>query len=507
MNGLGETDRRIDLRWVAAASAVVIGMLGLAAVLYELIDILLVLFLGLVVAAALQPWHVRLCRFGVPKGLAVLLIYLLFFVGLVLLVLLVAPVLVAQVGTFATEMPQTYANLRAGLQASGPPLRLLGQRLPPFERLTGTLMAPSTDLYRSILGLTTSILGVFAYVVTVFAVAFYWTMEVPRFERMVLSFVSVGRRGHVLNVWHEIEAKLGAFIRGQGIAMAAIGVASAIGYALIGLPNVLALAVLAGLLEAVPMIGPILAVVPAVLVALPLGTTHVILVVALAIVIQVLENNVLIPRIMEHAVGVSALVGLVSVLAFGTLYGILGVFIAIPVMAVVQVLLEALVHEREPVTLPEDNETSPWGNLRSRLRALRQESRERLRARETRMGIDPDSADHVVDAMDQQIEQAAERVERIVAAVQESPLDADERDALVDELHGATGDIEQAVDSMIAATVASDVPDTAGTLPMDEIHEATAQVGEALDRIETVVAATDTGPGDSVEVDAPKRRS
>jgi len=90
--------------------------------------------------------------------------------------------------------------------------------------------------------------------------------------------------------------------------MLAIGAGSAFGYAMIGLPNVLALAVLAGLLEAVPMIGPVLAVVPAVLVALPLGGHTVLLVIGLAVLLQLIENNILIPRIMHHAVGVSALV-------------------------------------------------------------------------------------------------------------------------------------------------------------------------------------------------------
>src|SRR5712692_3622700 len=104
-------------------------------------------------------------------------------------------------------------------------------------------------------------------------------MEVPRFERLLLSLLAVERRPRVLNIWHDIESKLGGFMRGQGLAMLAIGAASAIGYAVIGL----------------------------------------------GVVLQVTENNVLIPRIMYRAVGVSALVGLLAVLAFGTLYGVLGI--------------------------------------------------------------------------------------------------------------------------------------------------------------------------------------
>ena len=262
----------IDLRPIAAATAVVIGMVATAALAYLLLDILLLLFIGIVVAAALRPWHVMLCRWGVPKGLAVLLIYLFLLIGLVLIALVVGPVLVEQISTFTAEVPGTYANVRSYLQASATaPFHLIGQRLPPFEHLAQTLTEVAPQLYQGALSVTTSIVKLAAYFVTVLAIGFYWTMEVPRFERLLLSLLAVERRPRALNVWHEIESKLGGFMRGKGLAMLSVGAASALGYALIGLPNVLALAVLAGLLEAVPLIGPILAVVPAVLVALPLG--------------------------------------------------------------------------------------------------------------------------------------------------------------------------------------------------------------------------------------------
>jgi len=373
--------RGIDLRLIATATAVVIGMVATAAVAYLLLDIVLLLFIGIVVAAALQPWHVVLCRWGIPKGLAVLLIYLCLFIGLVLIALVIGPVLLEQIGTFVAEVPGTYADARAHLRASGTaPLQFLGQRLPPFERLAQDLTELAPQFYESTLGVTASIVKLPAYFLTVLAIGFYWTMEVPRFERLLLSLLAVERRPRALNIWHEIESKLGGFIRGQGLAMFAIGAASAVGYAFIGLPNVLALAVLAGLLEAVPLIGPVLAVVPAILVALPLGPQTVILVIGLAVLLQIIENNVLIPRIMHHAVGVSALVGLLAILAFGTLYGVVGILIAIPMAAVIQVLLDTMVVNAEPVAQPAGLVGSPLEDLRARVRALRQRARVRLRA-------------------------------------------------------------------------------------------------------------------------------
>lgn len=492
----------IDLRPIAAATAVVIGVVAMAALAYLLLDILLLLFIGIVVAAALQPWHVMLCRWGVPKGLAVLLIYLFLLIGLVLIALVVGPVLVEQISTFTAEVPGTYANVRSYLQASASaPFHLIGQRLPPFGRLTQMLTEVAPQLYQGALSVTTSIVKLAAYFVTVLAIGFYWTMEVPRLERLLLSLLPVGRRPRALNIWHEIESKLGGFMRGKGLAMLAIGVASALGYALIGLPNVLALAVLAGLFEVVPLIGPVLAVVPAILVALPLGLNTLLLVIGFTVVLQVIENNVLVPRIMHHTVGVSALVGLLAILAFGTLYGILGVLIAIPMTAAIQVLLDTIVVNAEPVAEPAGLVGSPWEDLRARVRALRQQARVRLRARTSRMGIDPATADHVVDAVDQQIEVAVARVEKLISVAEETsePLGNEAQAAIVEKLQGATEQIEQAVEHV--DTIVAPAEDWLGTsgpaahLPLAELSEATGQVGQAVAQVETIIATTESSQG------------
>ena len=496
------TPGSIDLRPIAVATAVVIGMVVTAAVAYLLIDIILLLFIGIVVAAALRPWHVVLCRWGVPKGLAVLLIYLFLLIGLVLIALVVAPVLIEQIGAFVAGVPGTYASARSHLRASGAaPFHFLGQRLPSFERLTRDLTDLAPQLFQGTLGVTTSIVKLPAYFVTVLVIAFYWTMEVPRFERLLLSLLAVERRPRALNVWHEIEFKLGGFMRGQGLAMLSIGATSALGYALIGLPNVLALGALAGLLEAVPLLGPVLAVGPAVLVALPLGVHTVLLVIGLAMLLQLIESNVLVPRIMHRSVGVSALVGLLAILAFGTLYGILGVLIAIPMTAVIQVLLDTMVVNVEPVAEPAGLVGRPWEDLRARVRALRQQARVRLRARTSRMGIDLATADHVVDAADQQIEVAVARVEKLISVAEETsePLAPEAQAAIVEKLQRATEQIEQAVERVdtIAPPGGEAIGATGLTmgLTLAEPSRATGRGEQPAEQAATASATTTEGQG------------
>jgi predicted PurR-regulated permease PerM len=486
----------MSTKQVATTTVMVLAIVALAALCYLLIDILLLVFLGIVVAAALQPWHVRLCGLGVPKGAAVLLIYLLFFAGLIALGILVAPVVADEISAFGASLPDAYTRFRSTLAESQmAPLRLIAGRLPPFDRLAPGLEGVSSSVFQGLFGLTSTVVGVFAYLLSILAIAFYWTMELPRVERLILSFVPVGRRTHVLTIWHEIESKLGAFIRAQGIAMLVIGVASAAGYAAIGLPNVLVLGVLAGLLEAVPLIGPVLAALPAVLVALPLGMAEVLWVIGLATLLQVVENNVLMPRLMSQAVGVSSLVGLVAVLAFGTLYGVLGVFLAIPLAAVIQVLLDRILINVEPVAeVAAGPGTSPWEELGARVRDLRQQVRARLRARDTRMGIDPAIADHVVDAQDQEIEGAVERVEKMISVAEDSgaALDPAEHAALVEQIQDAAQNIERAGGD---AGDSAEPRETTIEVPLASLSAVSDQVGGGIERVERVITTTRESPG------------
>ena len=475
--------RKLDPGNVAVVTAVALGVVGLAFVAYQLIDILLVLFLGIVVAAALQPWHVKLAHLGIPKGAAVLFIYVLFLAAISLIGLFVGPVLVEQGSAFAAGFPELYANAVAALQASpAPVLRLLGSSLPAFAALTHNVTGLYPAFFTSLLEFTTTTVSFFLHFIAVLAIGFYWTLEVPRLERLLLSLLPVTRRTHALNIWHEIEFKLGAFIRGQGLTMLTMGAAAGIGYVVIGLPNALVLAVLAGLLEVVPILGPFLAAVPAILIALTLGLNSTLLVAGYFALLQTIESNVLVPRIMGHAVGVSPLVGLFSLLAFGTLFGILGAFIAIPLAAIIQVLLDSLLINPEPGPEATSATRAPLEALRTRVQSLRQLLRQRLRGRDSRMGIDPQTPEHVADAVDQHIEREVEDVATAITTAQEDTEagNPDAEEAVITELQQATQEIEQAVErvetTVTEAQENSNPNGTTDTMPSRKDSDQTVQI-------------------------------
>jgi predicted PurR-regulated permease PerM len=496
-----------DLGYAAAVIALAIAMVAAAIFLYYLIDVLLILFLGIVVAAALQPGHVWLARWGVPKGLAVLLIYLLFIVSITAVALLIGPALLEQINAFAADIPDQYTKFVKQLQAS-PTLmwRRLGVTFPPFSTLTKNLAASAPDLFDDFVAFMTSTASFLTYFVIVLAIGFYWTMDVPRLERVVLSLLPVARRPQVLEIWREIEFKLGAFVRGQGLAMLLIGIASGIGYYLIGLPNVLVLAVLAGLLEAVPFIGPIIVAALAALLAVPQGLTAVFLVLGFSTLLQQFENVVLVPRIMNHTVGISALAGLFAILAFGTLYGVLGVFVAIPLAVVVQVLLDHLVINPEPA--PEAPALVPdsLSALHAQVQTLQQRIRTRLRERDTRLVSSPQTLEHVADSVDQRIEQVAEHVETLIAAAQGEigSLKPEIREAFVEELQQATDQLEKAVEQ-VEAVIPLPESDGQSTGPplepavLEEVQKITQQAEETVQQVAGVMAEAHAGGNSSPE--------
>jgi hypothetical protein len=182
-----------------------------------------------------------------------------------------------------------------------------------------------------------------------------------------------------------------------------------------------------------------------VLVALPLGVGTVLAVLACAGIVQVLESNVLLPRVMSHAVGLSALNALLALLVFGSLGGVLGMLAAIPVAVVLQVLVDHLILDEKPA-LPVEDETS-FAALQRRAQELRDFLRARLRVRDSRMGIDPTSADHVGDALDQRLEHAVERIVAILATTEHTlPQTASgERTRIMEALERAVEDIGDVV--------------------------------------------------------------
>ena len=183
------------------------------------------------------------------------------------------------------------------------------------------------------------------------------------------------KRENIGELVSAIEDRVGRYLIGQAVLCVVIGVLALIAYLIIGLPNAFVLALVAGMLEAVPIIGPLLGAVPAAIVALSIAPDKLIWVIVATVVIQQLENSLLVPRVMSKAVGVNPFVTLLALFAFSSFFGIAGALMAIPMAAIIQLVLNHFVFKQETI----EPEASTGRDYASRLRYEAQDLAQDLR--------------------------------------------------------------------------------------------------------------------------------
>ena len=178
-------------------------------------------------------------------------------------------------------------------------------------------------------------------VISVLTLVFFWLTGHQHLQRFVLALLPADHRAGVREGWNEVEIRLGLWVRGQLILMGSIFGMTTVAYLVIGLENPLLLGAIAGLAEAVPIVGPALGAVPALLVAITSDSPEKALLVAVVyIAIQVLEGNVLVPIVMRSSIGVPPFVVVASLLIGAAVAGIMGAFLALPIAAALVVILE-----------------------------------------------------------------------------------------------------------------------------------------------------------------------
>lgn len=340
---------RFDLVNVALATAVVILVVQAFTFIDLIRHVLLLLILALLLATGIKPLVERSMRSGVGLAPTVLGIYLVIIGVVGILGFAAGQVIANQAAALTSDLPnlsQRLSALAAGLPG---PLRDLGTsavaRLRPEEigPMLSSVLSP--DTLSQVLLVTVTVFDTVFSVFTVFVIAYFWIAERQVIRRLVLRSFHPEHRPKVQEIWADVEERLGAWLRGQLLLMLIIGAAQGIGYAIFGLPFALLLAVFAGLAEAIPMVGPTLGAIPAILIALTVSPQTALLVVAYTVLVHVLEGNVLVPRIMEHAVGLTPLTVILALLVGSAIGGIIGALLAIPIAAAVQAAIVDLVRE------------------------------------------------------------------------------------------------------------------------------------------------------------------
>jgi predicted PurR-regulated permease PerM len=331
-------------RKAAVGTLVVIGIVALALALWKLRVLISLFSLGLVIAAAMRPGIESLNRRRIPRSVGLALHYLA-VAGLVALFLwLVVPRAVTQVGDALGTVPTSRSELnQAAKHSTGIKHTILVSVQKRLKRLptAGAVFHASVNVTKAAFEV---LIGIFF----TFAVAAYWIFERERAMRVVLSLVPRHRRKVVRDTWDLIDAKLGAFVRGQLLLIVFVGTMLSLAFWAIGVPFWLLLGMFAGIVEIIPVIGPLAAGAVAIGVGLT-DSWQVALGAGLAVLgVRLFEDYIVVPRVLGHAVGLSPLVVLVSVTAIGLLLGGVYILLAVPIAAVLVTLVDVIVRDKDP---------------------------------------------------------------------------------------------------------------------------------------------------------------
>lgn len=286
--------------------------------LVQIGNILLAIFVSLILTLGLNPLVDWLTKQKLSRALAVTLTYI-FFLGLVVgLFALALPPMVSQVQKLVERLPLYVSSI------SIPGLELVS------EQFLNTLVTEISKGTGDVLKMTLTIFSNAFSIVTVLVLTFYFLLDYPNLKEKFLALYSKVSKNRVARLLGEIEEKIGGWLRGQVFLMFVIGLASFVGLSLLRIDYALSLAVIAGFLEIVPMIGPIVSFVPAAIVASAKSPLSVALVAVLYILIQQLESNFVVPKVMQKVVGFSPIVTLIAIMIGGKLFGVLGALLSIP---------------------------------------------------------------------------------------------------------------------------------------------------------------------------------
>jgi predicted PurR-regulated permease PerM len=368
---------------------------------FRFYNVAFILFSALVLGTVIRPAVDWLNRRGLRREAGVILVYLTLLALLVGFILLLAPLLIEQAKGIIARLPAYYQNLHAGLVDSPSALiQRLAQQLPTELALSlpgqagGGLALGAVGRALSYVGMIWRLLFIGT---AILVLAFYWTLDGDHMVRNAMLHFPTKRHEEWHGLISEMEAKVGAYVRGLAVLSLVVGVMATMAYMIIGLPSPLVLGLLAGVFEAVPVVGPILGAVLPVLLALSVEPSRVIWVVVATIVIQQAEGHFLVPRVMDKAVGVSPIVTILAILAFSTLFGLPGAVLAIPLAALLQILLNYAVMQREAAHRQQPAGPDRVSVLRYRARDLAQDVRSQMRYKQAAADAEGDQIEDLVE--------------------------------------------------------------------------------------------------------------
>ncbi|MBI2624708.1 AI-2E family transporter [Candidatus Parcubacteria bacterium] len=292
--------------------------------LYAVREIVEILIFAIIIAAGVNAPVSWLQRLKLPRPIGVLLIYVAFLAFLGFVVYLVVPPLAAELQGLAAEFPSYLQG------AFGQFLPVNGANLQQVLQLAGERLGSATQ---GLLATTSRILGGVASAIIVLVLSVYLALRERGIEEFLRLITPTRSEEYIIDLWHRVEHRLGRWVQGQLLLGLIVGLLTYVGLALLQVPYALTLAILMGIFELVPYVGPILGAIPAVIVAFFQSPVLALATAVLYTVIQQIENHVLVPLLTKKIVGLNPVIVILALLVGAKLGGIVGMLLAVPVTA------------------------------------------------------------------------------------------------------------------------------------------------------------------------------
>ncbi|MGB9707171.1 MAG: AI-2E family transporter [Microgenomates group bacterium] len=287
-------------------------------------DVLFSLFIAFIVMSAVKPAVTKLKKIGIPNFFAVLIVFLSFLSLIIYGLYWFLPPFISEVIVFIKILPQNLEKLLPNIND-----------FINFSYVTRYL----PDITNQFFNLIKNVFSNAVFLISTIFFSFYFTLEEDFIKKFLVVFFEEKKAQQAVVIFEKIEKRLQSWFWGELILMMIVGVLTYIGLNLIGIKHALFLAVIAGLLEVVPNIGPVLSTIPALIVALGQSYFLGLSVLALYFIVQQLENNLIVPVVMKNAVGLNPIITLVALLIGGRVGGALGVLLAIPLTLFIETLI------------------------------------------------------------------------------------------------------------------------------------------------------------------------
>jgi predicted PurR-regulated permease PerM len=321
----------------------------LLAVLWEAREALMLIYVSALIAMGFAPLVTIIersrsaARGRIPRWLAILVIYIAIVVVLLLVALAVVPPLISQAAALWTKMPDEFDKFQHFLIR----YKLLRRPITLAEAVQNAPEGTSSNAVNTVLlALSNLVGGIFGFI-TILILSFYLLVEAKSMFEYIARFIPPGRRGDVANAVREAVVKVSAWLRAQFVLAGVMGSFATVGLFLMGVPYFYVLALVAAIGETIPIVGPIIGGVTAVIVSLSVSPKLALMVGIYFFVLHQLEANVLVPKIMERRVGVSPVAVLVALLIGGALWGLVGAILAIPTAAILSIIVDQIAADRD----------------------------------------------------------------------------------------------------------------------------------------------------------------